>query len=490
MLKPTADNDAAVEGLNPQMLWSHFIALCNIPRGTYNEREVQRYVMNIAAQYGLVVKQDKAGNIVVVVPASAGREGMPSVCLQAHLDMVCVKAPTSTHDFKKDAIELVRDGDWLKTKGTTMGGDNGIGAAALLTFMTEGISHGPLECLFTASEEDGFIGAKKLVPNFIQSRRIINLDSEEEGIVYVGCAGGGRVKGLFHPRFEQVSGMNKYRISVAGLAGGHSGAEIDKGRGNAIQILVRFLQWLEPHGMRLMSIAGGQRMNAIPSTAQAFVMIPRKYKSESYSSFVKEIIKEHGITDPRIEIVASLLQIKKKNARVVKLADQYRLLNAISALPNGVLRVDPANPIFVETSNNVGLVHTGRKVVTVTCMYRSSRNSQMVCVESKIKSVFALAGAKMKFGSRYPAWPPKYTTPLLKCAKESYATKYGVEPSVLSIHAGLECAEFASRWPDAEIISFGPTLQEVHSENERVNIPSVEKFWYYLLSLLQSGQLQ
>ena len=243
--------------------------------------------------------------------------------------------------------------------------------------------------------------------------------------------------------------------------------------------------------MRLVSIDGGQRMNAIPSTAHAFIMMPRKYKSESFlASFVEEIVREHGITDPKNMIAALHLQTGKKNTRVMKLADQHNLLNAISALPNGVLRVDPANPIFVETSNNVGVVHTGRKVVTVTCMYRSSRTSQLEYAERVIKSVFSLGSAKVQLGSRYVAWPPRYDTILLRVARSVYKAVTGAEAQVLNIHAGLECGPISMVWPDAEVISFGPTLQEVHSENERANIQSVENFWDYLLALLKSEQLK
>lgn len=433
-------------------------------------------------------QQDQAGNVVVYVPATTGFENKPSLCLQGHLDMVCEKRGDISHDFSTDPIQLVLDGNRLTAKGTTLGADNGLGVAAMLAVMSDTeVSHGPLELLFTTAEEIGFVGASALDFSLLTSKRILNLDSEEEGSLYVGCAGGGRMNGTLKLRYEKPTNrdMEKFIIQVSGLTGGHSGVDIHIGRGNAIKILVRYLLSMnmidfEP---RLISIGGGNAMNAIPRDAWAVVSLSstRKMKTQLVSQMKNELagVDQFSITWKS--------KGKLKDDKVMTPGCQRRLLQMISALPHGVLRMDPNNSAMVQTSNNVGVIQQKGNMVTVTAMFRSSVDSQMDNTLQVLESVFALAGAKAEMTNRYPAWEPKFDTSLLQLVKSKYLKLFGKEPEIKTIHAGLECAVFANKIPDVQIVSLGPTLGKVHSPEEFVDIPTVKRFWDLLVEVLRTN---
>jgi dipeptidase D len=480
---------SAIEGLEPQLLWKHFAALARIPRGSKNEAAAGRFVMDTARQLGLEAHQDSTGNVLVRKPASPGRDHKPSVCLQSHLDMVCEKNADKEHDFTKDPIELVRDGDTLRANGTTLGADNGIGVAAALAVAEDrSLQHGPLEMLFTVDEETGLTGAQRLEPGFFRSRILLNLDSEEEGEIFVGCSGGQDTQGTWTVVREPAkAGMAALEVKVTGLRGGHSGLEIDKGRGNALKILNRVLLALaEGAGARLVEVRGGNKRNAIPREAFATVCVPKSRATRArklvarWESVVRE---ELGAVEPELRVSAA--EAESAPAEVLKRKHQRQIQQTVSALPHGVVKMSAAIPGLVETSTNVAVITTEGDTISLATSQRSSVASEIQEIAQTVKTIFELGGAKVSQGDGYPGWKPNLDSPTLKRAIATYASLYGKEPAVKAIHAGLECGLIGEKYPGIDMISFGPTLKAVHSPDESIFVDTVPRFWGFLAALLE-----
>ena len=481
---------SAIEGLKPALVWKYFAEIARIPRCSKHEEKMTKYVLDTAKRLGLEAKADKLGNVVVRKPASPGREKAPSICLQGHLDMVCEKNKDKAHDFSKDPIELVRKGNFLTANGTTLGADNGIAVATNLAIMEDRtLVHGPLEFLFTIDEETGLTGASGLSGDLLRSRTLMNLDSEEEGALYVGCSGGRDTTGTWTAAFDAApKGMVAAHVTVSGLKGGHSGLEIHTGRGNAIKILGRALLVLEELGGRLSSIEGGNKHNAIPREAEAIVYLPQKRWAEAeqaVTAFNATARAEVATVDPDLKVL--IAPHKGKKGKVVKKALQAKLLATISALPHGVIKMSADIPGLVETSTNVAVIRTGARAITLATSQRSSVDSEIKEICHTVASVFGLGGAKIAQGDGYPGWKPDLKSPILQLAKRTYQQLYGKAPEVKAIHAGLECGIIGEKVPGMDMVSFGPTLEGVHSPDERIHIDTVERFWDFLLAILRSA---
>jgi dipeptidase D len=479
----------AIEGLKPEGVWRFFAEISKIPRGSKNEAAISKYVADTAKKLGLEVKTDRVGSVVVRKPASKGREHVRMVCLQGHLDMVCEKNKDKTHDFLKDPIELVRKDNILMADGTTLGADNGIAVATNLALMSDNtIEHPPLEFLFTVDEETGLTGANSLEPGFLQSKTLLNLDSEEEGALYVGCSGGRDSHGHWKLEVEAApAGSVAVEVRVRGLKGGHSGLEIDKGRGNAIKILTRLLLRLSELGARLASISGGNKHNAIPREAEALVFIPKKSLEEARQLVGKmeaALKAEIATVDPGLNV--AIEEFPKKKGKVFKRALQKRLLQTITGLPHGVIKMSADIPGLVETSTNVAVIKTEKKSVTTVTSQRSSVASEIEEIAEMVQTVFALGGAEVEATDGYPGWKPNLDSEILKIAKLIFVQAFGREPEVKAIHAGLECGIIGEKYPGMDMVSFGPTLEGVHSPDEKIYIDTVERFWNYLLAILKN----
>jgi dipeptidase D len=481
---------SAIEGLEPQLLWTHFAALSGIPRGSKNEAAAAQYVLDTARRLGLGGRQDAAGNVLVEKPAAPGREAAPRVCLQSHLDMVCEKNTDKAHDFTKDPIELVRDGDALRANGTTLGADNGVGVAAALAVAEDrSLEHGPLEMLFTIDEESGLTGAQRLEPGLLRSRILLNLDSEEEGEIFVGCAGGMDTQGAWtvarEPARPNVLALD---LRVTGLRGGHSGIEIDKGRGNALKILNRVLLALaEGAGARLVEIRGGNKRNAIPREAFATVCVPKSRAGRARKLVAKweGIVRDElGPVEPDLRV--GVADAAREGLAVLKRKSQKQILQTISALPHGVVKMSAAIPELVETSTNVAVVATEGDTVSLATSQRSSVASEIQEIAQTVKTIFEMGGAKVTQGDGYPGWKPNVDSPVLKRAVAAYTSLYGKEPRVKAIHAGLECGLIGEKYPGIDMISFGPTLKGVHSPDEKILVDTVPRFWGFLTALLKA----
>jgi dipeptidase D len=482
---------SAIEGLEPQPLWKHFAALARIPRGSKNEAAAAQYVLDTARQLGLEGRQDEAGNVLVQKPAAPGHERAPGVCLQSHLDMVCEKNSDKAHDFAKDPIELVRDGGALRANGTTLGADNGIGVAAALALAEDpSLEHGPLELLFTTDEETGLTGAQRLDPGFLRSRILLNLDSEEEGQIYVGCAGGIDTEGAWTVAREAAKpNMVPLELRVTGLRGGHSGVDIDKGRGNALKILNRVLRALaEDAGARVVAIRGGNKRNAIPREAFATFCVARSRVARAR----KLVSRWEGIARDELSPVEPDLKVTVAEAAaadgvaVLKRKPQKQILQTITALPHGVVKMSAAIPGLVETSTNVAVVTTEGDTVSLATSQRSSVSSEIQEIAQTVKAVLELGGATVTQGDGYPGWKPNVESKTLKQAIATYSSLFGKEPEVKAIHAGLECGLIGEKYPGIDMISFGPTVEGAHSPDEKILVDTVPRFWRYLTALLKA----
>jgi dipeptidase D len=479
----------AIEGLKPELVWKYFAEIARIPRCSKHEEKMTKYVLDTAKKLGLTARADKLGNVVVKKPASPGRERVKSIALQGHLDMVCEKNKEKVHDFSKDPLELVRKGNLMMANGTTLGADNGIAVATNLAIMEDrSLVHGPLEFLFTIDEETGLTGAGGLAADFVSSRTLMNLDSEEEGALYVGCSGGKDTTGTWKTAFDAApAGSVAGALKVTGLKGGHSGLEIDKGRGNAVKIMNRVVQALAPLGARLASIEGGDKHNAIPRETEATVYLPAKKWDEAAAAVKKleaTIKAEYKNVDPGLAI--TLTALKAKKGKVLKKALQQKLSRAISALPHGVLQMSADIAGLVETSTNVAAIHTTPKAISIATSQRSSVASELDEACDTVRSVFELGGATAPTSDGYPGWKPNLQSPILKIAKATYQSLYGREPHVKAIHAGLECGIIGEKIPGMDMVSFGPTLEGVHSPDEKIYIDTVPKFWDFLLGILKA----
>jgi len=478
------------DGLTPPLVWKYFEAISEIPRGSKNEAAIAAYVMKTAKSLGLTSAQDKAGTVIVRKPASQGRENSPSVCLQGHLDMVCEKTPDTKHDFLKDPIKLkIADGQ-LMAEGTTLGADNGIAVAANLALMEDKTAtHGPLEFLFTVDEETGLTGANQLQPGFIKSRILLNLDSEEEGELYVGCSGGRDTQGFWPLKFETApKGWMAYSIKVGGLRGGHSGLEIDKNRGNAIKILNRLVVAAVAEGARVSSMQGGNKRNAIPRDAEAVVCVP-KAKADRMHARVRALAPLLAAEILSVEPAAAFTITKLAGTKGLRLwprAQQTRVLQALTALPHGVIKMSSDIPGLVETSTNVAVLSTDKKGVSLETSQRSSVASENADIVDTVGAILTLSGADVRQSHGYPGWKPNLASPILKTAKDTYKKMFGKEPDVKAVHAGLECGIIGEKYPGMDMVSFGPTMTGVHSPDEKLNIATVPRFYDFLKGILEA----
>jgi dipeptidase D len=478
----------AIEGLKPELFWRYFAEISQIPRPSKHEKRIAQYVMQTAEKLGLAAQMDGCGNVVVRKPASPGRDKVRSVCLQSHLDMVCEKNAGKVHDFLKDPIELVRKDGVIMANGTTLGADNGVGVASCLALMADrSLLHGPLELLFTVEEEIGLTGALNLSPELLQSRTLLNLDSEEEGAVYVGCAGGKDTFARWTPARESAPPLSAATVlSVKGLKGGHSGLEIDKGLGNAIKILNRALLRLNELGARICSIDGGNMRNAIPRECSALLYLPAENlgRAEALVAELDATFKaELATVDPGVVLSLSPQEVGR-SARILVKAEQRRLCRTIAALPSGVQLMSPDIPGLVETSTNVSVITTSSGDITLVTSQRSSVASRLAEIVQTVEAIFELGGATIEVSDGYPGWKPNLDSPILNVAQGCYRKLYGKDVEVKAIHAGLECGIIGERVPGMDMISFGPTMESVHSPDEKVYIASVGTFWEFLVGIL------
>ena len=480
----------AIKGLKPALLWKYFAEISAIPRGSKNETAISKYLVETSRKLGLEVTQDPVGNVVARKPAAAGLEHLPMVCLQGHMDMVCEKNKDTAHDFLKDPIELVRKGNVLMANGTTLGADNGVAVATSLAIMEDkSLQHGPLEFLFTVDEETGLTGANNLQAGFLQSKILLNLDSEEEGALYVGCSGGRDSTGTWAIEVEDgPAGTVPLLLKVTGLKGGHSGLEIHQGRGNALKIITRVLIGLAGLGARLVRVDGGNKRNAIPREAEALVFLP-KAKLEDANDLVSAMgtaIKAELVSmEPNLSVTAESPKGVRKG-KVVKRGLQRRLLLTLAGLPHGVLKMSADIPGLVETSTNLAIIQTGKKAILVQTSQRSSVGSEIDEAAQMVRAVFELGGATVTGSDGYPGWKPNTASPILGVAKSTYQSLYGREPEVKAVHAGLECGIIGEKYPGMDMVSFGPTLEGVHSPDEKIYIDTVDKFWTFLLAMLKN----
>ncbi len=480
---------SAIDGLRPEPLWRYFEELSAIPRGSKHEGKASAYVAGAAKRLGLETFTDPIGNVVVRKSASKGWERAPGIVIQSHLDMVCEKNSGTVHDFERDPLVLRRQGDFITATGTTLGADDGIGVAAGLALMEDVlVKHGPLEFLFTVDEETGLTGANNLGNNFLQSRILINLDSEEEGVLCVGCAGGMDSRGEVPVAFEPLPARHLlFRLKVSGLRGGHSGLDIHRGRGNAIKLLNRVLKALAPCGARLSSIDGGNKRNAIPREARATIALPEK----SLDAALKKVTElaalykaEYAATDSGVELTIG--KLRSGNDRVMKRASANAILNLLSVVPHGVIAMNAAISGLVETSTNLARVFTEKNAVVIETSQRSSVESEKADIVATVCAAFDLVGAKVSHGDGYAGWRPDLASPILKTAQAVYRKKFNNDPIVKAIHAGLECGIIGDKYPGMDMLSIGPTLEMAHSPEERVKIESVEHIWEYLVAILET----
>jgi dipeptidase D len=474
--------------LTPTEIWKYFEEICTVPRPSKNEGKMIQFLLDFGQKQGFETKHDEKGNVLISKPASKGKENLKPVILQSHMDMVCEKNSDSLHDFENDPITPFIDGEWVKAVGTTLGADDGIGMAAQMAILTsKTIVHGPLECLFTVDEETGLSGAAALKPNFMKGKILINLDSEDEGELFIGCAGGkDTVANLSYFGKKTPKNSIALSFSVTGLKGGHSGDDINKGLGNSIKILNRFL-WdcTQKHKIRLVEFHGGNLRNAIPREAFATITVEEKLAPvllEQFQNYIKTIQFELKETEPDLALNCKEVELPKF---VLKRSSQNQLLNSLYACPHGVIAMSAKMPGLVETSTNLASVKFKTdKTIEITTSQRSDIESAKDSIASMVESVFLLADATVSHSEGYPGWAPNPDSEILKITQNAYKQLFNVEPVVRSIHAGLECGLFFEKFPYMDMISFGPTLRGVHSPDERLQIPSVQKFWDLLLLVL------
>jgi len=473
---------------SPREVWRHFYSLTRIPRPSGHEENIRAFIADFGRNLGLETTVDGAGNVIIRKPATPGREEQEGIILQAHFDMVPQKNAGTPHDFLADPIEPVIDGGWVRAAGTTLGADNGIGvAAAMAVLESDSIRHGPLEALFTSEEETGMSGAMGLKPGLLRGGILMNLDSEEEGELFIGCAGGLDATMTFSCAEQPVpAGYLGFVITLRGLRGGHSGMDINLGRGNANKIMNRVLQegYLR-HGLLLASIEGGSLRNAIPRESTATVAVPGSQAGDFLESLAVQaatIKTELSSADPGLQIEAVRVPVPE---RVIEAGVFGKLLDAVRACPDGVMRMSVDMAGLVETSTNLAIVKSRNGSVEVECLLRSSVASARDDLAAMMRSLSDLAGAAVVFEGGYPGWKPDPAAPILRSMREIYTGKCGKPPEVKAVHAGLECGIIGAAYPLLDMISFGPTIRYPHSPDEKVEISSVGRFWDFLVETLQ-----
>ena len=476
--------------LKPACVFEQFAKINEIPRPSKREEKIIEYLKKFGEERGLETVVDETGNVIIRKGATPGYEKKKTVILQSHMDMVCEKLVDIEFDFDNDPIQTYVDGEWLAAKGTTLGADDGIGCAIEMAILdSNDIEHGPLECVFTRDEETGLTGAEGMKPGFMTGDMLINLDSEDEGQIFVSCAGGRSTTAKFRYEKENApEGLFFMKASLKGLVGGHSGDDINKKRGNALKIIARFLYLVqEKYGLRLASFNAGKLHNAIPRDGMAIFGVPADKKENvkaDWNVFAAEVADEYHVTEKSMQFSMESTDSEK----VLPLETSTKLIRALQAVDNGVFAMcqDETLAWMVETSNNVASVETTDTEVTIVSSQRSNVMSALDNQAATIKALFQLAGAEVVQGDGYPAWKMNPDSKLTAIAVEKYKKLFGKEPKVLGIHAGLECGLFSEKYPNLDMVSFGPTLRGVHSPDERLHIPTVQMVWDHLLEILKS----
>ena len=477
--------------LKPEMLFKYFAQICNIPHGSKHEEQISEFLQNFGKELGLETIADEVGNVLIKKPAYPGYENRKTVILQGHMDMVCDKRKGVEHDFEKDPIRLVVDGEWLKADGTTLGADNGVGVAAAMAVLADDtLKHGPVNCLFTVDEETGLTGAQALSADMLQGDILINLDSEDEGEIFIGCAGGVCNYADYRFIWNHISGdLFFMKAEISHLTGGHSGDDINKGRANANKLLNRFLcRIADKYEFYLCDIDGGSLHNAIPREAWAVFAVQSEDKESvrvDFNLFAAEVQEEYSVTEPDMKFV---LQSTDPTHRAIDNDSAKKILKSLNAVFNGVFAMSQDVPGLVETSSNLASVRRVKdNVITVTTSQRSSIESARDNVSATVRSAFELGGANVTTKGHYPGWKPDMNSEIMKVACEQYKKMFGGEAKITAIHAGLECGLFLEKAPHLDMISFGPTMRGVHSPDEKLHIASTERFWNHLVAILENA---
>jgi len=474
--------------LAPQEIWANFVALNEVPRPSKKEEKVRQFMLNYGKSLGLETFEDKIGNVIIKKPATPGMENKTVIALQSHLDMVPQKNNDKEHCFETDGIDMLIDGDWVTADGTTLGADNGIGVAAIMGLLaSKDIPHPALEALFTIDEETGMTGAQNLEEGILDATIMLNLDTEEDDELDIGCAGGIDITATRSYEQKDADKSGKaYKITVKGLTGGHSGMDIHLYRGNANKILNRLLYNPSAKGLQVAEIHGGGLRNAIPREAQATVVLPvdKADKLLQEMKDLSETIKtEQAVQDPEMTVLFEAVDMPEK---VMDYDAQCKLIKTIYVAHNGVFRMSPDMEDLVETSNNVASVNVADGKIQIDNLTRSSVESTKTDLANNLKSAYELGGFEVKLDGSYPGWKPNPKAEILAVMTDLYTKMYNEAPKVVACHAGLECGIIKSHYPDMEMISFGPTITGAHSPDERVNIKSVQKFWEYLKETLKN----
>ena len=477
--------------LYPEKLWKNFADICNIPHPSGHLEPALAFLKKWATEHRVELHQDEIGNIIMRKPATPGMENRKGIVLQGHIDMVPQKNSDTVHDFTKDPINTYIDTEgWVRARGTTLGADNGIGCAAAMAILeSNDLQHGPIELLVTVDEETGMTGAFGLKNDSLKGDILINLDSEDEGELYVGCAGG--MDANFSMNFsmmETPANMQGVEIAITGLKGGHSGMDINLGRANANKLLARLLKKTsQSFDYHVAFINGGSLRNAIPREAFATIVIPNQ-KIEEFKAFVvvfTDIVsKEFAVTEPDLSVSVKTADTPKE---VINRADREKIINLVYAIPNGVMRMSDSMPGLVETSTNLALVKAKNGKLQIANLLRSSVDTAKAALGYKMEAIAELADVEIELTGAYPGWKPNINSPILKTALEVYEKKFGKKPEIKAIHAGLECGLFSTVYPNWDMISFGPTIRNPHSPDERVNVESVGKFWDFLVEILKNA---
>ena len=475
--------------LSPTAVWHFFDQICSIPHPSKYEEQLAQYIVSFAQAEGLDVRRDNTGNVIIKKPATAGMENRKGVVLQAHIDMVPQKNEDTVHDFTQDPILPFIDGEWVTATGTTLGADNGMGMATCLAILAaKDIEHGPLEVLLTIDEETGMTGAFGLEAGWLEGDILLNTDSEQEGEVYMGCAGGVDVALTIDIQREAIPVEHQaIKLVVKGLKGGHSGCDIHTGRGNANKIMARFLVGhANELDLRLNNFIGGSLRNALPREATVIATLPAANidKLNALFAHYQQIVSaELGHVETDITLFTEACALPSD---VMVLADQTRLMHTLNVCPNGVIRMSDDIEGVVETSLNMGVITTEANTVTILCLIRSLIDSGRSYVEGMLQSLAALTGAQCDVSGAYPGWKPDADSEIMQVFRDTYQQMYGNKPNIMVIHAGLECGLFKEPYPEMDMLSFGPTIKFPHSPDEKVKIDTVQMFWDQMLAILKN----
>ena len=475
--------------MTPASVFEMFARINQVPRPSKHEEQMIAFLCRFAEENHLDYKVDETGNVLISKPATPGMENRPTIILQSHMDMVCEKNNDVQHDFLKDPIQTYVQDGWLHARGTTLGADDGIGCAMEMALLVDNtVKHGPIECVFTRDEETGLTGAEGMKPGFMSGQMLINLDSEDEGQIFVSCAGGCRTEAKFRFTPETTpAGLFFLKLTVKALVGGHSGDDIDKKRANANKLLARFLyDGMKKYGLRLADIQAGGLHNAIPREAEAIVAIPNEYKEQArvdWNLFAADVQEEFYVTEPSMQV---LLESTDALPTLFPEDTSRRIITALQAVDNGVYAMSQDIELVETSSNLASIRQTEPGLVCINSSQRSSLMSNRLNMAHTVAAAFELAGAEVEIGEGYPGWKPNPNSQLLKVAVEQYRKLFGKEPIVRGIHAGLECGLFSEKYPGLDMVSFGPTLRGVHSPDEKLEIATVDMVWRHLLAILEN----